>query len=120
MRTTVTSTRTFLLKMHDAILVAVRLNWGAARVDVYLSRQSDRVRLTARGVWSLTAPRQEPWGPSVWVDSVSASVHPETGMRKLDVAMQSGDVIEIIARELDLAGIPLVDEGTQPAASAED
>lgn len=93
-----------LARLHDAILRAVRLDWGTGRADLELiaaltAGQSSLVRVQATEVTLLRCPRQAPWG---WSASVNEAriISTNDGRMRLEVEVQSGDVIEIEAKAL--------------------
>jgi hypothetical protein len=95
-----------LARLHDATLRAVRLDWGAGRADLELTAaltpsQSSLVRVQATEVTLLRCPRQAPWGWSASVNEVRIASTNSGGMR-LEVAIQSGDVIEIEAKAVTM------------------
>ena len=56
---------------------------------------------TANGVSELHAPRLNDWGPSVSVNGVFGPSDGPSGRRELEVEMQSGDRIRIVAASFD-------------------
>jgi hypothetical protein len=94
--------------LHDASLVAISLDWGSGEASVRLRLSSEQARaaeIRVTATTSLRCPRQQPWGPSVSINE--ARVAPLPGGRvRLELELQSGDVIEIEgdAAELGVAG----------------
>jgi len=91
-----------LARLHDATLRAVRLDWGAGRADLELTAalttgHSSLVRVQATEVTLLRCPRQAPLGWSASVNELRIASANGVGMR-LEVEVQSGDVIEIEAK----------------------
>ena len=90
-------------QMHDWILIEVRVDWAVGRVQVDLSPKPGEVsRVIARDFLKIEVPRRQEWGEGV---SVMTHVGPdqyEAGLRRLSILMQSGDSIEIIAREIEM------------------
>lgn len=90
-------------QMHDWILVEVRVDWGAGRVQLDLSRKPGELsQVIARDFRKVEVPRRQEWGESV---SVMTHVGPDqydVDLRRLSILMQSGDSIEIVAREIEM------------------
>jgi hypothetical protein len=93
------------LPLHDAILQTVALNWEQKTCSFELLVFSDPGKSAAPhvleffGVTHLVLPHTDAWGPS---SSVNACSH-EAGTFKVE--MQSGDTIEVAARECSLAAV---------------
>lgn len=87
------------VNLHDATLLAVRVNWtdGTCIVEVDHGRLG-RCDLTFSAISHLTLPRQQSWGRSVSINSFSM---PSSG--EYEIEMQSGDIIRIEAAEMALA-----------------
>ena len=92
-------------ELHDATLVSVRLDW-ATGIAVFSARaalpDAPEVSVTAEGVTNLQCPREQPWGESVSINEVRGPVPHEKGSR-LEVEMQSGDVLLVEARSFTCA-----------------
>jgi hypothetical protein len=89
--------------MHDWTLVAISMNWELGRVTIELRDLTSSTRfLVAEGVRDLRVPRANDWGPSVSVNTVSSIDPTLTGMQRLKLEMQSGDIIEIVADKFDI------------------
>lgn len=85
--------------MHEWVLMSVEFDWEPARVTLLFDTiEAGVVSLRANGVTDLRVPQLNPWGPSVHVNEVrrrrSASGKPS----RIEIEMQSGDVITIEAR----------------------
>ena len=89
-------------RLHDAILDEIVIDWerGAVRVHLGVTDSEKRV-LTAHGVTKLVMPREHPWGPSVWINKTEGPAD-ANGSKVLKIEMQSGDVLEITARDFEL------------------
>lgn len=99
--------------LHDATLVAVATEWasGETRVRVRLSEASTRdAEVRIKGTTLLRCPRDQPWGPSVSINKASLRSI-DGGRKRLEIEVQSGDVIEIegSALELTIDGEPGAD-----------
>ena len=93
--------RLVLSELHDATFLGLTLCWQKG--EAVLSFQTGRagqasLSLRARGVHKLCCPRQQPWGPSVSINSVREQPSPSSpALRDLIVEMQSGDEIVVVA-----------------------
>lgn len=86
-------------QLHDSTLRSVHLDWSTGEVRMALSAvlagsSASRVVLQASEVTLLRCPRLAPWGWSVSVNEVRRSTDRD-GRVRLELEMQSGDVIEI-------------------------
>ena len=86
------------VNLHDATLVAVRVNWadGTCIVEVDHGKLGICL-LTFAAMSQLTLPRKQSWGRSVSINSFSM---PTSG--QYEIEMQSGDLIMIEASEMTL------------------
>src|SRR4051812_10996331 len=86
------------LPLHDAVLYRVSLEWEqrvfSAEVAIFLdcSKPAVPASLSFNGVRSVRLTREEPWGPSVFINRQY-----KTGPTTYAIETQSGDVIEIDA-----------------------
>lgn len=89
--------------LHDATLDGLSLDWetGLLRFTIRLeSYQVTQLELHAVELKHLSCPRREEWGKSSYINEVRGPVVVNQGSVRLEVEMQSGDVIEIEAREV--------------------
>jgi hypothetical protein len=99
--------------MHDWTLVSILFEWKSARVILeFATGGSKSERLVARGVTELHAPRLNDWGPSVSVNKVAGPTDDASGRRGLEIEMQSGDHIRIVAKSFDFPQSAKVKEAT--------
>lgn len=90
--------------LHDATLVAVTMEWesGEARVRMRLSEEPVRkANIHVTGSKLLRCPRRQPWGPSVSINEVRV-FSLQDGQRRLEIEIQSGDVVEIEGDSVEL------------------
>jgi hypothetical protein len=88
--------------MHDWTLVSILFEWKSARVILeFRTGGSKSEKLMAHGVSELNAPRLNDWGPSVSVNKVAGPSDNASGRCELEIEMQSGDHIRIVARSFD-------------------
>ena len=86
------------VNLHDATLVAVRVNWADGTCIVEVDHGTLGICLLTFSTMShLTLPRKQDWGRSVSINSFSM---PSSGQYEIEV--QSGDVIIIEASEMTL------------------
>ncbi|MDQ1835132.1 hypothetical protein [Massilia scottii] len=84
--------------MHDWALLSLLFDWEGAHLTLTLrNRSSDIVSLTVDGVVRLMVPKQSEWGRSGMVNEFTGPTRQLDGTEKLQIEMQSGDVIEITA-----------------------
>jgi hypothetical protein len=88
--------------MHDWTLVSILFEWksGGATLE-FRTDASKSATLTAHGVSELHIPRLNEWGPSVSVSEVFGPTDRGSGRRELEIEMQSGDRIRIVAASFD-------------------
>jgi hypothetical protein len=89
--------------MHDWILKDLTIDWKNAslRIQVLCSK-SEIVNISAEKFCQISIPKQENWGPSVFINQVIGPVPWGTNQYKLVIEMQSGDCIEVIANVIKL------------------
>lgn len=89
--------------VHDWTFEGCELNWARGVVRLLLrDRSSQDSEIVASGLVGLKMRRDEPWGPSVSVLSCSNPTAGPDGISKLIVELQSGDAVEVEARQFDL------------------
>ncbi len=89
--------------MHDWTLISISFNWKGGDATLhFLNSESNSATLLAHGVSMLIVPRKLEWGRSVSVNSVKGPFDLADGKMKIEVEMQSGDVIEIVAETIML------------------
>lgn len=87
--------------LHDWTLLRVDFDWRPARVTIELEDSTLRRRLLiASGVRELRVPKMHEWGPSNSVNKISEVELPTGGGRCLQIEMQSGDVIRVVAEQI--------------------
>ena len=85
------------LPLHDALLQSVEMLWEEKLCRLHLEafiHKGQRALahlLEFQAVTALDVPHHEPWGPSIFVNSVS------TSLGWFEVKMQSGDIIRVAA-----------------------
>lgn len=89
-------------KLHDATLVSVQLDWATGTTVLALRTglpEAPTIAVTAEGTTQLRCPRKWPWGESVSISEIRGPTAHENGSR-LEIEMQSGDVLEVEARSM--------------------
>ncbi len=89
--------------LHDGTLDGVSLDWGTGLVRLAIrleSYQVDSVEIHAIETRSLVCPRREEWGRSSFINDVRGPNALPGGGVRLEVEMQSGDIIVIEAKEI--------------------
>lgn len=87
-------------RLHDAVLEGIDIGWQAPTARVRLTLvPGPRIALVAEGLRSVRLSRDEPWGPSAYLNGgVIRQGHGEPVV--LELEMQSGDAIVIGAERL--------------------
>lgn len=86
-------------QMHDWVLYSIECDWKAAKVTiVFDTYRAGMVSLIADGVTDVHIPQTRPWGRSIHVNEVREARGGAGTERKLEIEMQSGDVITVAAR----------------------
>ena len=84
--------------MHEWVLISITYEWQSARVEIsFDTYDSGIVSVIADGVVDLHVPQLKPWGPSIHVNEVREPRARIGKPRKLEIEMQSGDVITVVA-----------------------
>jgi len=92
--------------MHDWTLLSVEFEWNEARITLnFRNPYSETVSVVAEGVTSLNMPKKDEWGRSVSVNRINGPTILTGGISQFAVEMQSGDVIEVLARSFCLPKI---------------
>lgn len=89
--------------LHDATLERVELVWASGEALVHLRADTGAVLVRARRTKRVECSRLEPWGSSVSVDDVRGPVSsPDGSGQRLELEMQSGDLLMLEAGEFEL------------------
>jgi len=81
------------LPLHDATLCSIEVLWREGRCRFHLELASGNHVLELVGITRVEVPHEAPWGPSVSVNRLTS----QNGI--VAVEMQSGDTIQVSARE---------------------
>lgn len=85
--------------MHDWSLLKLAVDWPAEQVQLDMRSPDGPRVLVARKLKSLVVPNENPWGPSISINGATGPALAETGLNRLTIEMQSGDLIEIVAAQ---------------------
>jgi hypothetical protein len=85
---------------HDAFLRDVQLDWEHGLLTIRFGFEEWDLALTATGVRKLQIRRDEPWGPSSYVNETHGPVQISGGLMTFSIEMQSGDAIELTAVDI--------------------
>ena len=98
-------------KLHDTTVDSARLDWrsGTSRLNI---RWEDGTSPAGRGIELLATetslfqwPRQQPWGRSDCINEVRGPTAVSDDLVRLEIEMQSGDLITIEAASVDLVWV---------------
>jgi hypothetical protein len=103
-----------LPRLHDATLVRLECRWEDGYTVVHLRTGDPSVpeaQLVAVAVRRVEFSRVHPWGPSSSVNEVRGPFHlPDEEGTRMEIEMQSGDVIVLHAGGFHLGGAELFGE----------
>ncbi len=107
--------------MHDWTLLSILFEWKSGRVTLaFRTDGSQSVKLMAHGVAELHVPRFNEWGPSVSVNKVLGPSDCASGRREVEIEMQSGDRVRIVAVSFDFPQPTTAEEITAHASLLRD
>jgi len=91
--------------LHDAFIDEILVDWAKGILLVRFASSAGEIVLRASGVKRFVMPREQPWGPSSYVNNASAA--PATHGTQLVIEVQSGDrwEIEASAFQFQMAGL---------------
>lgn len=85
--------------MHDWTLVTMILDWEESSFLIkFLNSKSCSVDIICQGIKFINIPKWDKWGESISVNTFN--LKDDTTFKKLEIEMQSGDVITIIANDI--------------------
>lgn len=88
--------------LHDAFVEAITVDWDKGTLSARFVSGAGEIVLTASGLRRFLMPREQPWGPSAYVNVASAA--PVGHGTQLKIEMQSGDRWEIEAEAVQFEG----------------
>jgi len=84
--------------MHDWTLLTISYEWKTERATLSFSGSGRRLAsIVAEHVSHLDIPHENDWGPSVSVNEIRGPIALASGELRLEIEMQSGDVIALTA-----------------------
>jgi hypothetical protein len=84
--------------MHEWVLLSIVFDWKSGQLTFsFDTDQVGIISLVAEGVVDLHVPQMNPWGPSVHVNQVREPGAETRERHKLEIEMQSGDIITVTA-----------------------
>jgi hypothetical protein len=93
--------------MHDAILESIEIEWESGTTSLRLGLVGSpppKLVLVFSDVREIHVPREQPWGPSVSVNTVEHTEDDgDSNCVTMRLKMQSGDEIKIRAASLEIA-----------------
>jgi hypothetical protein len=91
------------VEMHDWTFLTANINWAAGIAQLcFKNQKSEMVTIEAENLLDLHLPRLQEWGPSVSVNEVKGPYDVQSGFQKLEIEMQSGDLISLTAKKFKL------------------
>ena len=90
--------------MHDWTLESIDVDWHHAVVKMRLNGPISASTVIARNFSEIVVPRQNAWGPSDSVNSVRGPEFRSANMQSLEIEMQSGDLIRVVAETISITG----------------
>jgi hypothetical protein len=88
--------------MHDWTLLSVLFEWKAGQATLSFRSHAGNRILAARSVVDLHVSQFKEWGPSVSVNEVKGPFDMDNGLQSIEIEMQSGDIIKIIAASFQM------------------
>lgn len=88
--------------MHDWSLLSVSIDWEQAELHILFRTENGEVKLSAIDFTHFSIPRQNVWGESTSVLESSGPVTLANGLLRFEIQMQSGDVIELVAKNIQI------------------
>lgn len=89
--------------MHDWTLVEILVEWAKGMVTITLeTHEFGVVKVTATGLVKLLVPKRDEWGESVSVNGCEGPYILSNENQFLSIAIQSGDKIELEAKNIVL------------------
>jgi hypothetical protein len=89
--------------MHDWTLIRIIAAWKDAEIIFEFKDETSSLRtIKANSFSKLTVPRLNEWGPSVSVNKIIGPMLFPDGTNHLQIQMQSGDMLELIAKNITM------------------
>lgn len=87
-------------ELHDATLESMELRWSSGELFLRLrTGDTNHLRrvIVVSALRQLACDRQMPWGSSVSINEVRGPAATDDGASVLEIEMQSGDLIRVVA-----------------------
>lgn len=92
-------------QLHDATLLGLELCWESGDASLKVRSVSQLItKIGLRATTLLECPRRFSWGPSVSINRVRGPTRTEDGPLRLEIEMQTGDVLVLEAAEFFAMG----------------
>lgn len=96
--------------LHDDTLVSIEVRWLEGTVKICIDSGVpgySEVTIEGKGLRLFECPRLEPWGASESINGVKLPTRmPDADWSRLEIEMQSGDVIKVDADSFVLTAVP--------------
>ena len=87
--------------MHDWTLLNVNFRWEDGELEIKFKNQDSKVvSLISKDTKNLILPKKDDWGKSASVNEVKGPLLIGGNLKKIEIEMQSGDIIEILSSEI--------------------
>ncbi len=87
--------------LHDHVLLSILFDWEEQSVTINYKGYAMTGAIRAEGVTDLHVPCMKSWGRSVHINMTAGPERLVDGLYKLEIEMQSGDTISLIARNIE-------------------
>lgn len=92
-------------QLHDATLLGLELLWESGDASLSVRLGSGAItKIALRSATLLECPRRFPWGASVSIHEVRGPTRTDGGSLRVEIEMQSGDVLVLEAAEFYALG----------------
>lgn len=93
--------QTHLALLHDAVLVSIQMSWAEGRVVIDVRTHVGAQQVIIEESTGLICPREFSWGRSECINEIRVNSLPGSTGLKLEIEMQSGDVLTICGALVD-------------------
>jgi hypothetical protein len=96
--------------LHDATLRRIEIGWLNGEASLSVRTDATLRRIVVRSLRELHCSRTMPWGPSESINEVRGPDRLEhSDLLRLEIDMQSGDTIRLVAAEFEMVSDPCDD-----------
>lgn len=99
----------FSPELHDATLLSVALDWRSGTAALHFRTanvSAPNAVISGIATRLLQCPREMMWGPSVSVNRTMFEESGVDGVPRLEIEMQTGDVIVLVAERIEFVACP--------------